>query len=153
MINKYGKLKALILINLHKNYLVDIISNYLLNIKNHFDVEIQINYAYKMYEYINKNMDLIYNLHTFNSVCKLKLKEFNRLRDNKFIKFSYSLNYVCKYIKRDGSLCTKDTCNGFDICKQHLRCQFNREIRIQNSLKGTGLFNNLTDIIIQYDFR
>jgi hypothetical protein len=152
MINKFGKLKALVLIVLHRDYLINVISNYLLDIKNNIEMRMQIEYASKMYAYINLNADVIYDMGKFTLVCRYKLKEFNRMHNNRFINYSYSLNYVCSYTNRDGTSCKHDSYNGFDICKKHLRCQFNRELKIQKSLKGTGLFNDIIDIIIKYDY-
>jgi hypothetical protein len=145
MIKKFGKLKTLVLRGLHQKAFIDKMKKFFSVIKRD-PLWLKYHHVDRMYLYMNNNLDIVNEMgHTFVLTSKNKIDEFNRLFNNRFLKHSHNLGFVCN----SEDVCTEHTSHGFFLCPKHLKLRYEREVEIQNSLKQ--LCNNSTDIIIRYE--
>ena len=146
MIKKFGKLKSIILRGLHQKAFIDKMKIFFTLMKKRDPLWLKYHHVDRMYLYMSNNLDTVFEMGTnFVLSSKNKIDELNRSFNNRFLKHSHNLGFVCN----SEDVCTEHTSNGFFLCPKHLKLRYKREVEIQNSLRH--LCNNSTDIIIRYE--
>jgi len=150
-VKRYNKLKSLVKCIIYKNLFIKTVQLMLSNFNNMNTAEKTL-MIFRQYNYMLYQKDIInYDcFRGFKKVMKRKIIEFNNYYTDTFNKILTDHNFECNYNNRNNKKCINITHGQFHQCALHIKCKFNREIKIYKHLI-TKIISPIINIIIMYD--
>lgn len=143
LINKYGKLKGLVKLQIQNETFNKTVKKYLKTIDRFHTQLKKIELLLILFRYIEQSGDVWVNYSDFQNKMIYKLMELNECDIITGV-FLYTLHYKCDSVLECGSMCRKDSHLSFNQCYYHLKSKLKYELHLLQILNK----NIPTQIII-----
>lgn len=142
---KYGLFRAITHIEIQKITFVKTAKKYINDIEMIRPTNERIILIDKLCKYLCTTQDIWTVFVKLSDVFRDRLHEFSNF-DSRFKKYLYSLEFICRYPKRNKQLCDKKVESG--LCATHEQCHNRLKERIANSIETLPSY--ISKIIFEY---